>query len=324
LFRNIRTFFHQVNAFFREFPAVSEMLVRPQSGGSRIFAIPALTRRQKYRYLVVMKPPTAKQLASFRRRVLAHYRRNGRSLPFRETDDPYAIVVSEIMLQQTQVERVVPKYTSWLAKFPDWSSLAESPLPKVLAEWSGLGYNRRAVFLQRMAQVVIEEYGGVLPSDPVELERFPGIGRYTARAVAAFAFGKRVAAVDTNVRKVIIHLLDLPPDTGLAEVERLAERLLPRNDVRVWHYALMDYARNGMSRSANRRIKPLSRQSKFEGSRRQIRGEIVRRLMGKRQVRLTDIARDMNRNLDTVRRAAEGLAKDGLVVVTEKLVKLAR
>ncbi len=263
-----------------------------------------------------------KKAADLRRLVRAFYRRRGRALPFRETRDPYAITVSEIMLQQTQVERVVPKYLAWLRLFPDWPALARADNRAILAAWSGLGYNRRALYLRDMARVVVEEYDGRLPEDPTELRRLPGIGPYTANAIAAFAFGRRVAAVDTNVRRVLIHLLELPPNTPLKQIEEIAAQLLPRTNIREWHYALMDYARLGMDSKAHRRIKPLSRQSKFEGSLRQIRGEIIRQLTERRSIRIAAVAESMQRDQADVRRAAESLARENVVVVTAKTIRL--
>lgn len=262
------------------------------------------------------------RIKALHKEVRALYRREGRSLPFRETRDPYAIAVSETMLQQTQVERVVPKYLAWLERFPDWGTLAAADTREVLAAWSGLGYNRRAIYLQKLAQVVMEEFGGRLPADPAVLRKLPGLGPYSANAIAIMAFGRRVAAVDTNVRKVLIHLLGLPIDTPMAAIQGIAEQVLPRTEIRTWHYALMDYARLALPRGAHRRIPPTLKQSRYKGSIRQIRGEIIRRLTIGRRVNLQRVAEDMERTIDDVRRAADGLAKDGLIVFTGKSVRL--
>lgn len=261
-------------------------------------------------------------IAAFRREIRAFYARNGRALPFRETDDPYAVAVSEVMLQQTQVGRVLPRYEAWLKRFPDWAALAGAPTREVLALWSGLGYNRRALYLRDMARVVVEQYAGRLPEEPAELKKLPGIGEYTANAIAAFAFGKRVAAVDTNVRKVIIHKLKLPSDTPMAQIRDLAGRLLPRSGIREWHYALMDYARLGLSAAESRAIPALSKQSKFEGSRRQIRGELVRQLTEKRSVRLETVADALGRDIDEVREAALSLATEGVITLNKLTARL--
>ncbi|HEY6007719.1 MAG TPA: A/G-specific adenine glycosylase, partial [Geobacteraceae bacterium] len=144
-------------------------------------------------------PPSA-EVAAFRALVYGHYRRHSRPLPWRETNDPYAILVSEVMLQQTQVDRVARKYAQFLARFPDISTLACAPLGEVLVAWQGLGYNRRAVALKRCAEAIVERHGGTLPDAVEALERLPGIGPYTARAVAAFAFGQPTVFIETNIR----------------------------------------------------------------------------------------------------------------------------
>jgi A/G-specific adenine glycosylase len=177
--------------------------------------------------------------AAFRRRVLAWYRRNGRDLPWRRTRNSYAILVSEIMLQQTQVSRVIPKYREFLRRFPTLRALSRAPLRDVLRCWSGLGYNRRARDLWRCAGAIEKEHGGRMPRDVVSLRRLPGIGRYTAGAVASFAFGAREAAVDTNVRRVLSRAL-LGVDRGSdSRVWELAAKTLPK-DAASWNHALMD------------------------------------------------------------------------------------
>lgn len=143
------------------------------------------------------------QLNYFRRTLLTWYRKFGRSLPWRQTHDPYHILVSEIMLQQTQVDRVITKYQAWLKRFPTVQALATAPTAAVLQEWSGLGYNRRALALQKTAQIVTSEYHGIFPDTLEELMKLPGIGKYTGSAVLSFAFRKPVPIVDTNVKRVL-------------------------------------------------------------------------------------------------------------------------
>lgn len=144
-----------------------------------------------------------KQVTSFRKKLLQWYRSYGRSLPWRQTHDPYHILVSEVMLQQTQVDRVIPKYHAWLKHFPTVHALAAASPASVLHAWSGLGYNRRALALQKAAQVVTTEYSGTFPDTLEDLMRLPGIGKYTASAVLSFAFRKPVPIVDTNVKRVL-------------------------------------------------------------------------------------------------------------------------
>jgi A/G-specific adenine glycosylase len=177
-------------------------------------------------------------------RLLDWYRERHRQLPWRDTRDPYRILVSEVMLQQTQVERVVPKYHAFLEQFPTLQDLATAPTSAVIRAWSGLGYNRRALNLQRACLAVVERYGGVMPSDPAQLATLPGIGPYTAGAVACFAFEKDVAFVDTNIRRVI-HRVQAGPEVPQArmtarQVDEAARRALPAGNGYTWNQALME------------------------------------------------------------------------------------
>jgi A/G-specific adenine glycosylase len=176
--------------------------------------------------------------------VLEWYAERARDLPWRRTRDPYAILVAEVMLQQTQVDRVVPKYQSFLAQYPDFASLAGAATADVIRAWQGLGYNRRAVRLQRIARAVVEEYGGALPDTVAGLLRLEGIGRYTAAAVACFAFGRSEPMLDTNVRRVLGRIA-LGPDGAAtatpAALWALAEEALPVRDAYRWNQALMDF-----------------------------------------------------------------------------------
>ena len=181
-------------------------------------------------------------------RLLAWYAREGRaSLPWRHTRDPYAILVSEVMLQQTQVERVLPKYRAFLARFPTLAALAAAPRAQVIQEWAGLGYNARAVRLHEIARQAVERFGGALPDSLDALLALKGIGRYTAGAVACFAFGQSVATVDTNIRRVLwrvfrgIEPAIWPADVRAArETLALAEWALPPGEAYAWQQALMD------------------------------------------------------------------------------------
>lgn len=249
------------------------------------------------------------------------YARHGRDLPFRRTNDPYKIAVAEIMLQQTQVERVLEKYRDWTQKWPDWKSLATATNRQLLSAWSGLGYNRRALFLGQMARAVTERFGGQLPDNPQLLLSLPGIGPYTANAILIFAFNKPLVAIDTNIRRVIVHEFMLPPHISRSELEKIAHQLLPKRSSCDWHNALMDYSRLVLPQKIDS-IPPLSRQSKFKGSLREIRGEIIRRLTVHKRISLAAVARDMNRPLADVRRAAENLEKDGLARLTGSYVTL--
>lgn len=177
-------------------------------------------------------------------RLFAWYADNYRRLPWRETRDPYRILVSEIMLQQTQADRVVPKYHEFLERFPTLESLADAPAGDVIRAWAGLGYNRRALNLQRACRAVVERFGGVVPSDPAELASLPGIGPYTAGAVACFAFDQDIGFVDTNIRRVIHRVLagpELPePRMTARQIDEVARKLVPAGRGYLWNQALME------------------------------------------------------------------------------------
>ena len=181
----------------------------------------------------------------FRRQLLAWYRANGRSLPWRETSDPYHILVSEVMLQQTQVDRVLPKYHEWLAKYPTLGALASAADDEVAAAWRPLGYNIRPRRLQWIARESVARFGGVLPSDEATLLSFKGLGRYTVGAIRSFAFRQRAAILDTNVARVLFRVFVGSGDPKAhATVRRLwtiAEALVPRKDVFDFNQALMDF-----------------------------------------------------------------------------------
>lgn len=168
------------------------------------------------------------------------YAQARRDLPWRRTRDPYAIVVAEFMLQQTQVERVLPRYHAFLARFPTWQSLAAAPRAEAVRAWAGLGYNRRAVWLHQLAQVVVEQHGGTLPADPAALAKLPGFGPYTVAAVACFAYGQHVPLVDTNIRRVLGRLFVGPAALTPRDAWALAAWALPPDGAGDWHQALMD------------------------------------------------------------------------------------
>jgi A/G-specific adenine glycosylase len=266
---------------------------------------------------------TPGRIAAFRRKIFRFYRQHGRDLPFRRTTDPYRIAVAEIMLQQTQVDRVLPKYGAWLKKWPTWQRLAHASERELLTMWSGLGYNRRALFLGRLARIVVRDYGGRLPNEPEILATLPGIGPYTARAILIFADNQPLAAVDANIRRVLLHEFNLPPSISPAELAELADKLLPRKRSRDWHNALMDYSRLALA-SPTVQIAPASRQPQFAGSQRQIRGEIIRRLTHQSRVSYRVIARELNRTLNDVRAAATSLAREGIVRITAHTIRLER
>ncbi len=155
-------------------------------------------------------------ISRFHKTIYDHYKKYGRSLPWRKTNDPYKILVSEIMLQQTQVDRVIPKYERWLKMFPNFPTLAKAPLKKILTKWQGLGYNRRAIHLKKLAEIIVSKHSGKLPSSIEELDSLPGIGPHTAGSIAAFAFNKPTIFIETNIRSVFIHYF-FPPKKKVSD-----------------------------------------------------------------------------------------------------------
>lgn len=223
----------------------------------------------------------------FRNLVLAHYKHHGRhDLPWRKTRDPYRILVSEVMLQQTQVERVIPFYNAFLTEFPTIAALAKAPLSRVLIRWQGLGYNRRAKMLHEAAKAVMKDHTGKMPKTVEVLETLPGVGHYTARAVAAFAYNEDVVFVETNLRTAVIHHF-FPDEESVSDKEVLVvlEKAYQKGSARAWYSALMDYGaflkRSGVR--VNAKSKTYAKQAKFPGSGREARGAVLRALTKDRQ-----------------------------------------
>ena len=224
-------------------------------------------------------PDDAPSLGAFVSRVREEGKRLWRDLPWRNVDDAYAVLVSEVMLQQTQVKRVLGRWERFLAKFPTPDALAAAATSDVVAEWQGLGYNRRALALKRACEVCSADYAGSLPLTAEELEKLPGIGPATAAGVVAFAYDKPALYLETNVRTVFLHDV-FPGREGVKdkEIAPLVAASCPDEDVRGWYYALLDYGAHLKATIANpsRRSAHYTRQSTFEGSRRQKRAEVVR------------------------------------------------
>lgn len=225
-------------------------------------------------------------ILQFRKIVLDHYKTHGRhTLPWREVVrgayDPYRVLVSEIMLQQTQVDRAIPYFTTWMKRYPTVKKLAQAPLKDVLIAWQGLGYNRRAKMLHEAARAIVDRYAGRMPKSVEELEALPGIGPYTARAVAAFAYNQDVIFVETNIRTVVIHhFFNDRTDITDADIKDVLQKALPLGSAREWYAALMDYGAH-LKRSGirlNTKSKGYKKQPQFKGSNREVRGAILRML----------------------------------------------
>lgn len=254
--------------------------------------------------------------------VWKYYDEHGRhDLPWRATHNPYRILVSEIMLQQTQVDRVLPKYRAFLKAFPTVAMLAAAPLSEVLGLWQGLGYNRRAKFLHSAAKVVVAQYNGRFPKDVTALRSLPGVGSYTASAVMAFAYNAPVVLIETNVRTVFIHHF-FEDSTHVTDVEvlQLVDQTLPKDRAREWYGALMDYGTHLKRTIGNQNIKSSTykKQSQFVGSSRQVRGAIMRVLIKEKgPLSLPDLQKRLS-ELDTLKVGIqlEFLVTEGLVALT--------
>jgi A/G-specific adenine glycosylase len=237
-------------------------------------------------------------------------------MPWRETRDPYRILVSEVMLQQTQVDRVRPKYAEFLGAFPDVAALAAASLEQVLATWQGLGYNRRAVALQRTARLLLRDHGGSVPEGQEALLALPGIGPATAAAIRAFAFGAPSVFIETNIRRVFIHEF-FPGRSTVADAELLPliAATLDRRRPREWYYALMDYGASLARRveNPNRRSVAHVRQPPYAGSDRQVRGAILRALIGGGAQAAGPLARAVAADRQRVVRLLGDLEREGFV-----------
>lgn len=267
----------------------------------------------------------ARNIDDIRRAARAYYRSHGRhALPWRKTSDSYRILVSEVMLQQTQVPRVIEKYAEFLEAFPTVGALADAQFAQVLSVWSGLGYNRRARFLHEAARAVAVHHGGYVPREEAALCALPGIGTYTARAVRTFAYNEPAVLVETNIRAAVIHHC-FPPNCEVhdRDVEAAVESMLPRRNPRVWYWALMDYGAHvkRMHKNPARRSAQYTRQSPFAGSRRQVRGAIVRALSGGPQTRRQLVSLGFPREqLDD---ALSTLIRDRLIEYSSRSFRLA-
>lgn len=247
-----------------------------------------------------------------------------RSMPWREDTRPYYVLVSELMLQQTQVSRVIPKFEAFIARFPDEVTLAQASLAEVLQLWQGLGYNRRAKFLHHAAQMIMQEFSGRFPTDIADILRLPGVGKNTAGAILAYAFNQPVVYVETNIRTVYIHhfFADTVGVTDKA-IEELVEATIDRESPRHFYQNIMDYG-TWLKASGVRNIAQshhYKKQSPLKGSVREVRGQIIALLsdgaLSEASLR-TSLPNDERFDI-----AVSGLVRDGLVIQSQNHIRLA-
>ncbi len=261
-----------------------------------------------------------KDIAQFQSFVWQHYKQYGRPFVWRNIDNPYHILVSEIMLQQTQTYRVEPKFDQFIAAFADVQTLADADLRDVLGVWQGLGYNRRGKALWQNAQRIVQEFNGKLPDDPEVLQTFAHIGPNTAASIAAFAFNEPVVFIETNVRAVFLHTFFKGQDEVKdAQLMPLIEQTLDKKNPREWYYALMDYGVHLKKELPNpsRKSAHHSVQSKFQGSDRQIRGRIIKKLVEVGRLHKDALFVFLGKEHARYERILNGLAKDGMVIMRD-------
>jgi A/G-specific adenine glycosylase len=262
-------------------------------------------------------------VAKFKQQVWNFYEKNGRhELPWRQTDDGYAIYISEIMLQQTQVSRVIPKYEQWLSDLPDFKSVASAPTKEILLHWQGLGYNRRALYIKETCKEIVDTHSGRLPQSEPELLDLPGVGPYTTGALQAFVYDLPVVFIETNIRTVFIHHFfpdqDEVTDT---EIKKMIEETLPKNKARNWYWALMDYGSHLKKTvgNLNKKSKSYRKQSTFTGSNRQLRAVLTRYILEHEPATLEDIEREFSelvkehKHMESLKRNLKQLESEGFL-----------
>lgn len=254
-----------------------------------------------------------------------YFNAHQRSFAWRTDISPYRVVVSEIMLQQTQTDRVATKFDPFIQAFPDWQALADAPFSQVLGFWKGLGYNRRAQALQKIARLVVDQHGGALPQCIATLETFPSIGPATARSITTFAFNTPTVFIETNIRTVFIYFffrnqLDIHDKQLLPLIEKTVDMENPR----LWYYALMDYGVMLKKNVGNlsRLSAHYNKQSSFQGSDRQIRGKVLALMLEQGPVVFEGIRLHLDVDHQRLGNIVNGLLDDGLIKKTGELFSL--
>jgi len=276
-----------------------------------------------------MNIPT-KRMDEFQRFIFSWWKTNRRDLPWRRTNDPYKILVSEVMLQQTQVLRVLPKYREFIERYPTVYDLAKASPGDVLRIWKGMGYNRRALYLYKTAQEVVRIYHGIFPKDEESLTKLPGLGIYTARAIMVSAYRQNVAMVDTNIRQIITHFFFRDKPQKPAVIQAAADQLVPVGKSWEWHQALMDFGSSKLKKihPPMRRIGRTAEKKKsipFKESNRFYRGRIIDILrqdkIGEDQL-ITNLIKKYGKPRQFLQSIIGSLIKDGLVVKKGKSLYL--
>jgi A/G-specific adenine glycosylase len=263
----------------------------------------------------------------FQKIIYDYYRNHKRKFPFREKITPYNVLVSEIMLQQTQTGRVSEKFLRFIDKFPDFKSLTLASVEEVLREWKGLGYNRRAIALKKIAEIVINEHNGKLPDSFKILKSFPQIGYNTASSIIAFAFNKPTFFIETNIRRVYIYFFFA--NKGKVkdpEIQPILEKTIDKKNPREWYYALMDYGvmLKKIHPEIHKKSAHYRKQTRFKGSTRQIRGKMLELLLKEKIMTFTEIFQKFdNVAQKLIKKILNQLNKEGFIEINEQSIKLA-
>lgn len=259
---------------------------------------------------------TKKTIQNFRKKIFTYYNNHGRILPWRQTSEPYHILVSEIMLQQTQVDRVIDKYKQFIRTFPTIQKLAKAPVEKVLRIWQGLGYNRRALMIHRCAQAIVKDWHSIISDNPEQLQKLPGIGKTTAASICVFAFHKPLVFIETNIRTVFIYeFFPNRKDITDGELIPLIKQTLDTKHPYKFYSALMDYGAYLKKNNSNpsRKSARHTKQSRFEGSDRQIRGKILRLLLSQKKLSFKKMNAELQADPERFKKILQGLVKEGFI-----------
>lgn len=270
--------------------------------------------------------PYSMKIKEFQKIIWKFYRQNGRhDLPWRKNTSSYAVTVSEIMLQQTQVDRVIPFFKNWMKLFPNWKQLSLAKQTDILRAWKGLGYNSRALRLHKLAKEVVGKHHGRLPNDRLKLESLPGIGPYTAGAIRAFVFNEPEVFIETNIRRIFIHhFFNDKENIADADIFGYVAETVDKEKARDWYWALMDYGSVLAKQipNPNRKSKHYTKQSKFEGSDRQLRGKILELLLENKKISIQDLVKTLKEKKGRVEKIVKVLEKEGFIKNTRGSVSL--
>ncbi len=270
---------------------------------------------------------TSEVIQVFQDIIYSYFKQYGRKFPFRDKINPYYVLISEIMLQQTQTSTVSEKFLNFIKSFPDFEALSKAPKQKLLKAWQGLGYNRRAIALKTIAEKVVNEYDGKLPDSVETLKKLPQIGHNTASSIVAFAFNKPTYFIETNIRRVFIYFFfsnkkNVNDKEIISFVEATADNEAPRK----WYYALMDYGvmLKKIHPELNKRSAHYRKQAKFKGSNREIRGKILKILLNKKKILMTELQTQLKVENKRIISILNQLEKEGFIENNKRVIKISK